>query len=132
MRMLVVEDEPVSRLLLQKILEPYGEVHVAVHGREAVEAVRTALEKGERYDLICLDIMMPELDGQAALRMIRESEETVGITSTRGAKIIMVTALDDAKTIVDAYRELCDGYLVKPVDRGKLNELLRTFNLLPQ
>jgi two-component system, chemotaxis family, chemotaxis protein CheY len=127
---LVVEDDFTSRLLLQEILKAYGAVHIAVNGREAVEAVRVAMAAGTPYDLICLDIMMPEMDGQTALRQIRGLEEAKGIFSTDGAKIIMTTALGDLKTFSAAFKELCDAYLVKPIDKGKLLEHLRSFALI--
>ena len=88
MKSLIVEDDFSSRFLLQGLLEPYGDCHVAVNGREAVSAYRMALDAGQPYDLVCLDIMMPEMDGHAALKEIRAMEESKGIDSTHGAKII--------------------------------------------
>jgi CheY-like chemotaxis protein len=71
LRVLLVEDDFASRLLLQTFLSRYGECHVAVNGREAVDAFRSALDRGESYDLICMDIMMPEMDGREAARQVR-------------------------------------------------------------
>jgi len=88
------------------------------------------LEAGEKYDLICLDIMMPEMDGQKALESIREMEESRGLISTKGAKIIMTTALDDMKNTVSAFWNLCDSYLVKPIDMQSLYQQLRDFQLI--
>lgn len=130
MKTLVVEDDFTSRLLLQELLKGYGPCHVAVNGREAVEAAGAALETGEPYDLICLDIMMPEMDGQEALRRIREQEEARGILSTKGAKIVMTTALGDVKNVSAAYKSLCDGYLNKPIEKAKLLEELRKLKLI--
>ena len=120
MKTLIVEDDFTSRLLLQELLKGYGPSHVAVNGKEAVEATRLALEAGEPYDLICLDIMMPEMDGQQALRNIRAQEEARGIISSNGAKIVMTTALGDLKNVSAAYSGLCDGYLTKPIQKAKL------------
>ncbi|MFY9742801.1 MAG: response regulator, partial [Candidatus Sulfotelmatobacter sp.] len=92
MRTLIVEDDFTSRLLLQSFLAQYGECHIAVNGTEAVAAFRAALENQQPYDLICMDIMMPEMDGQAAIQEIRAIEEAGGIISSNGAKIIMTTA----------------------------------------
>ena len=130
MKTLIVEDDFTSRLLLQKLLERYGECHIAVNGKEAMEAVRTSMEYGGTYNLICLDIMMPEMDGQQALRQIRALEEAEGTISSNGAKIVMTTARDDVKTVVAVYRELCDGYLVKPIDQTRLVGLLKELKLI--
>jgi len=130
MKTLIVEDDFTSRLLLQELLKGYGPSHVAVNGKEAVEATRLALEAGEPYDLICLDIMMPEMDGQQALRNIRAQEEARGIISSNGAKIVMTTALGDLKNVSAAYSGLCDGYLTKPIQKAKLLEELRKLGLM--
>jgi two-component system, chemotaxis family, chemotaxis protein CheY len=130
MRTLIVEDDFTSRLLLQELLRSHGTSHVAVNGQEAVEAVRLALEANDPYDLICLDIMMPKLDGHAALKHIRALEEAKGTWSSHGAKVVMTTALGDMKNVNAAFGSLCDAYLVKPIDKPKLLETLRQLALI--
>ena len=130
MRTLIVEDDFTSRLLLQSFLARYGECHIAVNGREAVEAFRAALECGEPYDLVCMDIMMPEMDGQTAVREIRALEEGRGIRSSDGARIIMTTALDDVKNVVQSFEALCDAYLFKPIDRDLLLDRIKELHLV--
>lgn len=130
LKTLIVEDDFTSRLLLQKLLKSYCQSHVAVNGKEAVEAVRAALEADEPYGLIFLDIMMPEMDGQQALREIRASEEAKGILSSNGAKIVMTTALSDMKNLSSAFGSLCNAYMVKPIDKAKLLEELRKLELI--
>ncbi len=130
MRTLIVEDDFTSRLLLQSFLAPYGECHIAVNGNEAVEAFRAAQENGHGYDLICMDIMMPEMDGQSAVSKIRALEEAGGTLSTDGVKIIMTTALDDVKNVVQSFQSLCDAYLFKPIDTAKLQDHIRTLHLV--
>lgn len=120
MKILIAEDDFTSRLLLQELLKNHGTTYVVVNGSEAVEAVRLALDSGEPYELICLDVMMPELDGQEALRRIRDLEAAKGIRSTRGAKILMTTALGDPANVMTSFANLCDGYLVKPVQKKAL------------
>ena len=109
MRILIVEDDMTSRLLLRKMLESLGACDVAVNGKEAVEAFRLASEQREPYALVCLDIMMPEMDGQAALKAIRALEQDAGRLPSQAAKIVMTTALRDIENVTNAYRELCDG-----------------------
>ena len=129
MKTLIVEDDFTSRTLMQEILKGFGASHVAINGREAVTAVQQALADGAQYDLICLDVMMPEMDGQEALRRIRELEEEHGIDSTRGAKIIMTTSLNDMKNVGEAYSSLCDAYLVKPIRKDVLLDKVKELGL---
>ncbi len=129
-RCLVVEDDFTSRLLLQRYLAPLGETHVAVDGEEALAAVKMSLEDGAPYQLICLDIMMPKLDGQAVLNDLRQLEEEHRILLGNGAKVVMTTCLADNRNIMNAFRGQCDAYIVKPVERSKLMEQLQRLGLL--
>ena len=131
MKTLIVEDDFASRVLMHELLKGYStSIHTAVNGKEAVAAVCMAIETGEPYDLICLDIIMPEMNGQEALREIREQEEKKGIPSPQGAKIVMTTALGDVQNVGAAYHNLCDAYLTKPIEKSKLIEKLRELNLI--
>ena len=130
MKTLIVDDDFTNRLLLQELLKGYGPAHVAVNGKEAVDATRTALEANESYDLICLDIMMPEMDGQEALTAIRAAEVKAGVPIGDGVKVIMTTALSDNKNVMQSFRKYCDAYLVKPIEGRKLLEELRKLELI--
>jgi two-component system chemotaxis response regulator CheY len=128
LKILIAEDDLVSQLLMKEFLKKVGTCHVAVNGKEGVEAARKAIEAFDPYDLICLDIMMPEMDGQQALKAIRALERTAGIEQR--AKIIMTTAVSDESNVLDAIREECDGFLVKPIQRAVLLDRLREFDLI--
>ena len=130
MKTLIVDDDFTNRLIIQQILKPYGNSHIAVNGKEAVEAVRNARESGAPYDLVILDIMMPGMDGQEALKVIRADEEKDDILLGDGVKIVMATALDDGKNIMSAFGKACDGYVVKPIQKDKLLEILRNLVLI--
>jgi two-component system chemotaxis response regulator CheY len=130
LRTLLVEDDFTGRMLLQTFLSRYGECHVAVNGKEAVEAFRATMERGESYDLICMDIMMPEMDGNEAMRQIRAIEEEKGVFSTEGTKIIMTTAMSGMKDVSRSFWNLCDAYLVKPIDLGQLLACLKSCDLI--
>jgi two-component system chemotaxis response regulator CheY len=127
---LIVEDEITSRVLLRELLKRFGPPHVAMNGKEAVDAVSTALQAKEPYDLICLDIMMPEMDGQAALKRIRQLEDEAGIEAQERAKVIMTSALSDKGNVLEAIRSQCDYFLVKPIDGRALLEELRRLGLI--
>jgi two-component system chemotaxis response regulator CheY len=131
MRFLVVEDEFVSRRVLTRFLEAFGSVEIAVDGLEAMEAVKVALDENDPYAVICLDVMMPRLDGQGTLRQIRKMERARGVKLGAGAKIVMVTGLNDSQTVMSAFRGDSDAFLVKPVDHAKLLETLAGFGIKP-
>lgn len=131
MKTLVVEDDFTSRLVLQKMLSPYGQCDVAVNGLEAVQAFEMAMNEKKPYDLICLDIMMPEMDGKEALKIIREKEKELNIFPKDETKIIMVTALDTAHEVIEAYyKGGCTSYLVKPIERNKIVKAVTELGLV--
>lgn len=119
MNILIVEDDFISRKLLCRYVDPYGETNVAINGIEAVSAVRFALENGAPYELICLDIMMPGMSGQETLQAIRELEKKYGVDPMERARVIMTTAVEDEATIRRAFEASADGYIVKPIEKKK-------------
>ncbi|MBW2604221.1 MAG: response regulator [Deltaproteobacteria bacterium] len=129
MKILIAEDDFVSRKLLNMILAPLGEVDIAVNGQEAFIAVKMAFENNESYDLICLDILMPEVDGIMALKNIRQLEAQKGVTLEKRSKIIMTSAVSDKKYVVAAVQSNCDGFLVKPIIKDRLFDEIRKHGL---
>ncbi|HXX65411.1 MAG TPA: response regulator [Bacteroidota bacterium] len=125
MKALIVEDDYTSRTILHRWLIAYGETDVAVDGPQAVHAFRLARDAGKPYDLVCLDIMLPEMDGQAVLRAIRAAEKE-SPQPARAARIIMTTALNDRDNVLAAIPQ-CDAYLVKPIEKDKLISHLKGF-----
>ncbi len=132
MKTLIVEDDITSQLLMRKLLERYGPLQIAEDGKQAVEIVRLALKAGQPFDLICLDIMMPKMDGQAALKEIRAMEDAMGLAPEQRTKVIMTTALADRDNVIQAGRQQCVSYLLKPIDNARLVAELRRLDLIPQ
>lgn len=131
LKILVVEDDFTSRKVMCGMLQAYGKCDIAVNGKEAVKAFSEALDKGEKYDLICLDIMMPEMDGQAVLKEIKRIELSKDMIGSDCAKIIMTTAMSDSKSVMQAFREQCEAYIVKPIRKEKILEQLHLLGLVP-
>jgi two-component system, chemotaxis family, chemotaxis protein CheY len=131
LKILIVEDEYISRVLLSEMLSVYGVCCIAVDGKEAVDVLKHSFDTGEPFDLVCLDIRMPEGNGLDVLRSIRAMEKKRGFREPHATKVIMTTALEDSKNIMQAFTQgHCQAYLIKPVDRVKLIQHLQDLKLI--
>jgi two-component system chemotaxis response regulator CheY len=132
MKSLVVEDEFVARCVLQRFLSRHGECDVAVDGDEAVAAVTQALNDSAGYDLVCLDIGLPKLDGQDVLERIRGLELERGIQIGQGCRVIMTTVSWTTSRVLGAFRGGADAYLTKPISLPALSQELKTLRLVSE
>ena len=130
MKTLIVEDDYASRIILLRLLQPYGETQIAVDGENAMTAFSSAREAGKSFDLVCLDIMLPGMDGQLVLHRIRALESSGPTGTQKPSRIIMTTALNDRTNVVEAIVN-CDAYLVKPINRERLFACLKDFGFAP-
>ncbi len=131
MRILIAEDDPISQRLMKTTLDPHGACDIVSTGKDAVESFEMAIIGRIPYDLVCLDIMMPQMDGQEALKLIREIEQHNGIDPSNEVKIIMTTALDNPQNVFEAYYQGgATSYLPKPVRPKKLISLLVEMGLI--
>jgi len=130
MRILIAEDDFASRKFMLKFLTKYAEVDVTVDGQEAVNAFELALEDGEPYDLVCLDVMMPNMDGLEALEAIRQIE--AGSDAAKRARVIMTTALNEVNQVDKAFQLGCEGYAVKPINTEKFLMIMDKMGLAVQ
>lgn len=130
MRILIAEDDFASRKMLLKFLSTFGECDVTVDGMEAIDAYLMALEEDNPYDLVCLDVMMPIMDGYQALKNIRDIERERNIPEEDMAKVIMTTALNEEKNVKKAFELGCTVYCAKPIDMDRLKSMLETLGLI--
>ena len=127
MRILAAEDDRLSRIFLKKFLTRYGECDVAVDGMEALDCFMDAIKQKKPYDLLCLDIMMPKVDGLKVLKAIRVLEKQHQLKHTC---IIMMTALADVEYVDQALELGCDAYAAKPIDTDKVETAMKNLGLL--
>ena len=125
MRILIVDDDISTRQLLHAILMNYATCDLAVDGKEAVDLVKKSIEEEKIYDVVFLDIMMPELNGHETLLEIRQLEDANNIHIGNGSKVVMQTCLDDKENILSSFREGCEYYIMKPYNKHKIIELMK-------
>ena len=115
-RILVVDDDVLVLEALKELLTSSGyEVRVATRGQEALEILDT-----ERFDLLILDVVMPKMTGFDLCREVRKRDDEMS-----AVKIIMLTAKTEARDLQSEEQCGCDLYLTKPIDPGRLKELIR-------
>ncbi len=129
MRILVVDDELVSRKKMMKIVEGLGRCEAVVNGRAAISAVKTALENWDLFNLITLDISMPDISGTEVLAAVRKLEEERGLEEDEKAKILMVTSHAEVD-MVKACVGKCDGYIIKPFNKEVMTEKLKKIQFM--
>ncbi len=127
MRVLIAEDDMISRKIMLKMLETRGECDFAMNGIEAVDAVYLSLKEKRPYDLICLDIMLPKIDGLSVLKSIRDLEKQMEAES---AIVIIITALENEKVVKEAFNIGANAYATKPIDKSKFLDVLNKFKMV--
>ena len=130
MRILIAEDDMISRKFLLQFLSKYGECDLTVDGLEALDAFLMSLKDNNPYDLVCLDIMMPKVDGVKVLKTIRQLERQNGILPEKRSKVIMVTALGETNYVHQSFELGCDAYAAKPLDIDQLVKVMEKLGLV--
>lgn len=123
MKILIAEDNQQSWKLLASMLSTYGGYDVAEDGKQAYDMFVVAHAEGSPYDIVFLDIMMPEIEGDRVLEMIREWEAD-NLGDQKPVDIIMATAKSDTDTMVDSYDRGCQYFIMKPYLKSELDELM--------
>jgi len=111
-------------------MSTYGECDITVDGIGAIEAIVKALDLGKAYDLICLDVMMPKVDGIKVLKTIRELEYLRGLEEETRSKIIITTAFAETDYVMSAIQTDMEAYVSKPIDIDNMKEVMKKMGLI--
>ena len=130
MKILVVDDELVSRKKMNLIMNSLGECVAVDCGDDAITAFEQALANQSLFDLINLDIFMPEMDGKEVLKRIRQIESERGIPGDKRVKVFMVTIHSDKDTILECLKAGCDDFIIKPFDKSTILKKLVKHGLM--
>ncbi|MEN9359769.1 MAG: hypothetical protein RL095_1304 [Verrucomicrobiota bacterium] len=130
MKILCIDDDLVTQMLLKPALSRFGDVDTADSGEAGLQLVKKALLKGCPYDLITVDYTMPEISGTVVVNLIRSFEDLRDIPADKRCKVVMITGSDDRKVISHAFRVACDDYIIKPISMEKFTGCFRGLGLL--
>jgi DNA-binding response OmpR family regulator len=129
LRILVVDDEADIRNLIKLYLKDWADTDLAQDGKTALEKFALYMKTSVKFDLVLLDVMMPDMNGRLVLEKIRALETARGIERADGVKIIMLTALDDTANVLQTFKHGCDSYMVKPFDDEDLFREIKELGL---
>lgn len=133
MKILITDDQEGDRELMKDILDPFGHCTLAGDGREAVIAFEDAMEMGERFDLVTLDVQMPNMDGHEALDALRTIERKLKIPVQQETIILMATTMDSPEHYMKALNYGgCNDYFIKPVTKSLMVNYLTKHRLIKE
>ncbi len=128
MRSLVIDDEFMAGMKLAELLKPHGSCRTAVTANQALTLFRSALRAGEPYELVTIDIQLPDMNGLDLLRALQQAEAE---SRHPPARKLMVSANGTRDNVRSAACRGCDGFLIKPVQRDALLARLVALGLVP-
>jgi two-component system chemotaxis response regulator CheY len=130
LRILVVDDSASARSLVSSYLAPFGELDQASNGREALELYDGAFSEHRPYDLVVMDLMMPEMDGFTAMQAIRRRENERGLSEDARTKIVTLSSRSEPEPMLTAQLECgADMFITKPFEKEVLMEAVVNLGL---
>ena len=129
MRILIVDDDYTSRTKIKCLLGEYGDCDAVRNGEIALNMFKMAYEEQVPYDLVTMDINMPNMSGKDVVREILAFEQAHDPKKSPSVKIVMMTVQNKAQDVMESFNEGCDGYIIKPVTPEKISKVLKDIGL---
>ena len=120
MKVLVIEDDSSTQLLVKKIFGDNVELTVCGESVEGIDLFVDKMIAFDPFDVVLIDINLPDLNGVHTLHLLRRFELVKGIMDKRKAKIIMMTGTADEQNVKSSLANGCDQFLIKPVSKEKV------------
>lgn len=125
MKSLVIDDQVTARMLLKCLLEDLGPVAEGTSATSGISTYRAALRSDKPFDLVCVDLGLPDRNGLEVVREIRAAEAAQGMMPGDGAKVLVITASDDPLHEDAARGQRVDAFLKKPLSYDVLKDALQ-------
>ncbi len=129
-RALIVEDVFLIQRVIERFIEPYGTFRVSNNGRSALKEYAEYFFNGDAFNLVCLDIYLPEVNGLEVLKHIRDFEKEIRLSEEERSKIIIISSVTHPGTIQQAYDLGCDYYITKPFSKDDILKALKKLKLI--
>lgn len=123
-RFLVVDDDRVTARIVQKAIQEFGEVVLAADGAEGLVRFQEAFDRQERFDVVVLDLEMPQIDGHGALQGVRDYEAAHGVHGLDCCLVYMNTSNPDLAKVKASFRLQADRYFIKPFSVDQIKKRL--------
>jgi len=133
MKFLLVDDDARLQLLLKKYLDPYGISVSALNGAEAIRLFREAIAADAAFDVVFMDINMPDMGGPQVVDELRIIERTHGVDESSGFKLVMISAYAETMAVCKTvFHGSADAYIAKPFKKKAFIEELVQRHILPE
>ena len=129
-RALIVEDEHVAREKLKMLMSKFSDCKTVETGEDAIRSFSDSLHSKHYFNVVLLDIGLPDMNGKAILNKIHQLEKEKGVAPEDKTKIIMVTASAAGQALFGSIHDNCDDYLLKPVNEAILRDKLNAVGVL--
>lgn len=130
MNILIATHQSDDRQQLYSFFKPHGDCTIATRDAEALDLFLGALKRKRPYHLLCIDAGIPKSGGIAVVKAARQLEAQLHTEDGDGTRIVMVTKRSDVEVARESFEQGCQAFVVQPVDRRKMDELLVKLNLL--
>ena len=128
-RVLIVDDDHTFQFVLKKLLMEYVECDSANDGMEAIKLFNRSMREHRPYDLICLDILMPNLSGLDTRKIIRRIEKDLGVDHLDQVKIMFISIINEDMALINDLHYGYESFLQKPIDQHGLSQILTFLEL---
>jgi two-component system chemotaxis response regulator CheY len=129
MRILIVDDDYISRLRLKSLLQKYGDCDAASDGDLAIAMYKSALKEDMPYHLVTMDVEMPDMRGQDVVHKLMEIQKD-SADPEHSFKVFMISGKKNMQDVASSYFEGCEEYILKPVTPDKIAEAIKKHDLL--
>ncbi len=126
MKILIIDDDASSRQMFRAYFEQFGQCDTSSQGYDGITAYKNAINQGQAYDLVVIDIILPDLSGDKIMEIIRTEEDLHKISDLSRSKIVLTTSLDDEinRQIAEKLTKGLETYYVKSFAVEGLSEKL--------